>query len=405
MFKKAVNMIYWIIVCGLAVACIQFWVYCLPAFRFHELMLKNPNMFVDFVKFYTGAKILLAGQGHQFYDTAVQLQWLNRIAPLESGRELNYMEYTPQMLMLACLFGWLALNKSYALWSVVSVASGVAFLIFLRYQAFGRRAIVSTGLIATLFLGSVFSVHNMVLGQTGWLNVALVSAFFFFFVQKRDTICGIILALSTIKPQLLLLFLPAILARRRGHCLISGIVSGAIILGLAIWAVGWSNILAYPHFLFHSESRLSELQVGFRGLLSILLPSKAATIASVFLLLIGEATMFFFWLQATTRRLQHQAIGNCCVLYLAFCPHAFLYDCLLLAISTAVFLPEMSLGFALSQRETYRRWCYTILLLAPPLLWIPYLCGGSAAPETMLLISTLLIAFGLKGWLEESRSN
>jgi hypothetical protein len=102
--------------------------------------------------------------------------------------------------------------------------------------------------------------------------------------------------------------------------------------------------------------------------------------------------------------MQFQTIANCCVLYLVFCPHAFLYDCLLLSISTAVFLPEMSLGFALLERAPYRRWCYTILLLAPPLLWIPYLIGGPAASETMLLASTFLISFGLKGLLEESRS-
>jgi hypothetical protein len=243
-------------------------------------------------------------------------------------------------------------------------------------------------------------LNNVLLGQTGWLNLALVAAFFAALLAKKDIPGGMALAFSTIKPQLLLLLFLPVLFLKRWQLLAVAFGCEMLLLLLAGSAVGFSNIIGYPGILLHAESAYArnglnpELMVCLRAPLSLLLPQSMAFLISGLTVLAGAALICLLWRHADSAEKQIRATALSAVVYLIFSPHAFLYDCLLLIIPLLLTYPSNGLSKAFAQMTGNERGWLAILLLAPLLAWCPYLCHEAWATLFMLVVNLVLLLFG-----------
>jgi hypothetical protein len=396
--KKIVDLTY-LLVLGVLVAgiCMVF-AENLSTDKFHALISKNPNMFVDFVKLYAGAKIIAGGQGHFVYEPTVQAQWMNECAAPTHYNVLKYIQYPPYDFALATPLMVLPLISSYAVWTIVTMLIGFAGMFYLRRVSNKSVTVIEAATLALLYAGSLFSFNSIILGQTAWLMLAIVCVFFGTLIQKKEILCGLAIVASTIKPQFLLLLAPPLLLRKMWKAIAVAIVLELALLALGIATVGWDNVIKYPQILAHAESDLfgrdNERMVSVRGVTSALFGGSAGFLISAASVAVAVGMLFWLWWQADDREKQFRAASLSVLVFLIFSPHSFLYDCLILSIPTILLMRETSLSNALAQQPLTRRaWC-VFLLLVPVLSWVPYVCLHSEvlASQFLLLSNCCLLA-------------
>src|ERR1700733_581326 len=194
--------------------------------KFHALITKNPNMFVDFVKLYAGAKIIAGGQGQMVYDAAIQAKWMNECAAPAHYNVLKYIQYPPYDFILATPLMVLPLISSFAVWTIVTMLIGFAGMYYLRQVTGKSLTVIEACTLAFLYAGSLFSFNSIILGQTAWLMLGIVCVFFGALIKKMWKAIAVAALLEI------------------------------VLLALGIGGVGWDNVLKYPQILAHAESDL-----------------------------------------------------------------------------------------------------------------------------------------------------
>ena len=404
--KKIVDLTYLLILGVLVVGVCMVFVDNLNPDKFHALIAKNPNMFVDFVKLYAGAKIIAGGQGQMVYDAAIQAKWMNECAAPAHYNVLKYIQYPPYDFILATPLMVLPLISSFAVWTIVTMLIGFAGMYYLRQVTGKSLTVIEACTLAFLYAGSLFSFNSIILGQTAWLMLGIVCVFFGALIQKRELLCGLAIGFSTIKPQFLLLLAPPLLIKKMWKAIAVAALLEIVLLALGIGGVGWDNVLKYPQILAHAESDLfgrdNERMVSVRGVTSALFGGSAGFLISAGSVAIAVALLFWFWWKADNREAQFRAISLSVLVFLIFSPHSFLYDCLILSIPTILLMRETSLSGALAQRPLSSRVWNVFLLLVPVLAWVPYVCLHSEVlTSQFLLIANICL---LAVWLTRSSS-
>jgi hypothetical protein len=330
------------------------------------------------------------------------MRWMNECAAPAHYDLVKFIQYPPFDFALAAPLTVLPLISSYAVWTLATMLAGLGGLLYLRRVSGKSMTMIEVGSVTLLYAGSLFSFNSIILGQTAWLLLAVVCIFFAALLENRQILCGLAIALSTIKPQLLMLLAPPLLIRKMW---VSIAVAGAlelILLGLSVGTVGWDNVIKYPQILVHAESDLfgrdNERMVSVRGLTSILFGGSGGFLVSVISVVVAVALMCWVWWKADARPSQFRAISISTLVFLIFSPHSFLYDCLLLAIPTVLLLAETTLSGALLDQSVSRKIWGVSLMLTPSLLLVPYFF---LHPETWasLLLLALNIAL-LISWLK-----
>jgi hypothetical protein len=394
--KRAVDLTY-LLVLGVVVAGIcMIFVDSLNPDKFYALITKNQNMFIDFVKLYAGAKIIAGGQGHMVYDSAVQAQWMNECAAPAHYNVLKYIQYPPYDFILATPLMVLPLVSSFATWTIATMLIGFAGMYYLRRVTGKSLTAIEASTLALLYAGSLFSFNSIILGQTAWLMLGIVCVFFGALIQKKEILCGLAIAVSTIKPQFLLLLAPPLLIKKMWKAIAVAAVLEIILLALGVGSVGWDNVVKYPQILAHAESDLfgrdNERMVSVRGVTSALFGGSAGFLISAGSVAIAVALLIWFWWKADNREAQLRAVSLSVLVFLIFSPHSFLYDCLILSIPTILLMRETSLSNALALQPLGKKaWC-VFLLLVPVLSWVPYLHSEVLASQFLLLTNCCLLA-------------
>ena len=375
--KRIIDLSYLIVLGVLVFGVMTIFVQSLNSDEFHKLISKNPNMFIDYIKLYAGAKIVAAGQGHMVYAPEVQSQFMNQIAAPSQYPMVKFIQYPPYDFAMAIPLTVLPLIDSFAVWTVATMLIGCGGVYYLRRVNGQSMSIIEGFTLVCLYAGSLFSFNSIILGQTAWLMLGIVSLFFAALLQKKEWLCGLAIAVSTIKPQLLLLLAPPIVLRRMWKAIVLAAVAELLFLGLAFNTVGWDNIVHYPSILAHAESgmygRDNERMVSIRGLASALFGGSAGFGLSVASLAIALGLFFWFWWKADDRHSQIRAISLSVLVFLIFSPHSFLYDCLILSLPTVLLMRETTLSGAIFQPHLSQRLWGIILLLMPVVCWAPYL--------------------------------
>ena len=215
----------------------------------------------DFLNHWLGIRELLL-EGVSPYDESVSLKIQQMIyghpADTTIGEDEFNMNYPLYSVVIIAPFSLLEFTTARALWmTVLEVSLVVLTLVSLRLV--GWR--VSSGMTVILMVFSIFWYHGtrtLILGQFAGVNALLISLALLLVYRKQDIPGGILLAFSTIKPNMVFLLIPFLLLwalSKRRYGIIFGTLGTLAILfvgSLALipdWPLQWIRVLMrYPTY-------------------------------------------------------------------------------------------------------------------------------------------------------------
>jgi hypothetical protein len=215
-----------------------------------------------------------------------------------------------------------------------------------------------------------------------------------FFLDSRDTACGIMLALLALKPQYLPFLLLPIIAQRRWQALFA---FAASLIGLSLAAAayfGLPTVLGYPAVLANMESFRVDVypawMVSLRGPLSMFLDHKLALEMSLIVSLMALAVLFLIWRKAKGQAIS-VTVALTVVAMLVFSPHTHSYDLTLLAVPAALSVPQLT-RWQWGQSKDYK--LCDLLFLAMPIIGF-ILFGLTAVAAKMGIRSLIFFAINV----------
>ncbi len=273
----------------------------------------------DFLARWMGARMWLK-EGISPYDEQVSLSTQEMIyghpADPAQGEDLNHFVYPLYSMIFFAPFGLMEFNPARALWMTVLEIS-LVFLVFVSIQATGwRTSPLKTTLLVLFSLLWYHGIRTLILGQFAGINALLITLVLLLIQKKQDVPAGILLALSTSKPQMAVLLVPFVLlwafsTGRRG--IISGTLITLAVLMIASFALvpNWflamiQQISEYPSYTTytHIDSPLSfiaDLMPGIRATLNGVLHLLAGLYLLVeWVLAWGKDQRHFLWTAAMT---------------------------------------------------------------------------------------------------------
>jgi hypothetical protein len=398
---RLLNKGYLLVVVALAACSTLIWVLCLDPAQFAKMMAQNGASFIDFLKVYSIAKMILAGQGQLIYDPQARSAFL--VGEGFSNAAVDYFKFLPYPPFVYPLFIPFALLPrviAYATWLLLSFAVAFFGLQSFRKQL-GKSDSASELLLAfSLLVGSVFFFNNYLLGQSACMLVGLAAIFFVAFLRKNDTVCGIAVGLSTIKFQFLLLLGAPLLMHFRWRAMLVAALVESLFGASAFFSIGAHNLALYPQVLNVQEILHPNipLMINVRGVLYSLLPNSdrlQETVSAV------AAVVFncLLWFSSKRPEQVKYAICLASLSYVILGPHVFVYDGLLLALPLFTILPEFSLSGVLKLAD-HRKRLQCILLLASPFLeWFGYWRSNELLARIVLIMNLALFCLIFVDWI------
>ncbi len=331
----------------------------------------------DFLRFYTAGQIVLHGQGLHAYDPQLQKSVMDElIAPLRVSQVI-YVMFVPFVFVLSLPLAMMPLQTAYLVWIALS-----SFFIFasayLMHKFCPRFSRLSQTM--TIFLGLFATMANLVCienGQIGAFSLLMTTGFTVAFLRSKekqsflmDLVGGACLALSSVKPHYaIFLALPA-LARARWRLLIFAALSEVVLLTIAAQAIGWSNVLNYPHIVIEADANTSfgaavpTHMVCIRGILSFFMADAISLKISMFIMLSAAAALLWIWRKASTAP-DRLLYALTLVTMLVLSPHTNLYDCLALGLAAYLVLPSTNLSKLFALRFMPLKWLAVLFALYP----------------------------------------
>lgn len=201
---------------------------------------------IDFPEFYSAAKLLAQGHGHQIYDIAVQ----NRFQNTYTGRIGTYFNHPPFELILYLPFCLLPLKEAYLLWSLTNLVLLVATVQLLSKKLkFAQNWRI-------LLLGALIFVPvllTLIQGQDSILLLFVITKAFLRLKEGNEIKAGAWLALGLFKFQIVLpiAFIVGI-TRRRSLLGFTAILALLTLISISI--SGWRVPMEYARFLAHMSA-------------------------------------------------------------------------------------------------------------------------------------------------------
>jgi len=386
-----------------AVVTAQAWASIIAGGELYTAKLKNSMLMIDFVKLYSGSAIVAKGEGEGLYDPYCQLAAMNRVVSPNSYPAPRYIQYPPYDFVLASPLTLLPFPTAYSLWCISTLLFGLAGVFYLRNLSGGSFSVLENLSIILIYYNSLFSMDAIMIGQTAWFMLGIVSIFYGAFLARRDYLAGGMLALSTVKPQFLFCLLPLPLLEKRWRTLLVAFVIEIVFLIVSVWTVGWHNVIQYPNYLKTAEAHMfgndNEYMTCLRGFLTVLLGRELGFYVSLACVLIGVSIIIYSW--HSNKRIYNGTAGNTgykltisamMLVYLVFSPHTFVYDCLLLAVPAVLLLDEFSLEGALKAKGM-ERWWRMLLFLLPIISWLPHFAHRKLTDRMILTANLWLLAY------------
>jgi hypothetical protein len=168
--------------------------------------------------------------------------------------------YPPQIAPLALALGALPFRAAQVLMTALNLGSlaaltALALRMTPHAQAAGmsRKTATITIILLAILIGNPFATHVVWMGQTSLFAAAAALGAWYMTRQNRNTLAGVLLGLSTIKPQLVVLLVFWFLLNRRWHILAVGALTAflcalwpTLITGFeATWLQWFTSLSAY----------------------------------------------------------------------------------------------------------------------------------------------------------------
>lgn len=364
----------------------------------------------DFICFYEAGKIAVqtAFQNISIYDYKMQLDELNRIISPEKSALVFAIPYPPPFYLSFVPFSLLSLTNAFRVWLAISLCFGIAATTaLLKFRGnFNRLSIFM--FICAAFV-SIPSQITLSIGQLVWFNLGLLSCFAYCSLKKRDSLAGIFLALSLLKPTLALFVFVFCLAARKWRIVCSTLVSYAVFALTCVCTVGLKSCLDYlPYVAAAASSPLFfgltlESQANLHAMFAMFLPRNIASLLAYAGLVFGLALVCFIAHQQS-KQIGEKAelmwkwgLALTLVMCLFFSPHAHFPDCLLLALSAALTLPTVSFAESIKMKGALGVWSRTLICYSLIGFFVLIAAGFiyQLKPIVLFLLNATLFCSGL----------
>jgi len=235
----------------------------------------------DFPDFYTAARMLADGRGHQLYDAEVQRRYQARYA----ARVGTLYIHPPFEAVLYLGVAWLPLKYAYLLWSLLNLVFLAASCCILARELLQRwdwRIMLAASLA---FVPLALCIQQ---GQDSLLLLLLIVLAFTRLRRGDAFAAGCWLGLGLFKFQLVLPLAVVLLLRRNSsarYALAKGFgLITFVLVGLSPAISGWSVFRAYPAFLSRLGAQkfagvFPRAMANFRGSIYFFLHSDRSTAA------------------------------------------------------------------------------------------------------------------------------
>ena len=244
----------------------------------YQYALQNPGG-NDFLARWMGARYWVM-EGISPYDERVSLASQNMIygrpADISRGEDKSHFVYPLHSMLFFAPFGALKYPLARALWTtLVQVCLFLLAIVGLRLVDWRVPSYKAVALIVFTLLW-YHGLRTIILGQFAAVNALIIALALLMILRKQDFIAGLLLALSTTKPQMVFLLIPfvvlwAISVRRRD--ILGGLLIGLVILLgasfalLPTWLMEWlRQLLDYPSYTMQTGSPLSMIADSMPGI-------------------------------------------------------------------------------------------------------------------------------------------
>jgi len=371
------------------------------------------NGYADFSMFYTAGQIVHRGQGHQLYDTAMQMQVQREFSQsaVLRNRALLYLR-APFEALLFVPFAEVSYIQAYRVWVFLCGILVLATAWLLRERIAALRT-----LPGWLYYPAYFSffpiAYGFVLGQDCALMLLLIALFLVGLLEGRDVFAGCMLGLALIKFQLVLPLVLILVLKRLFRVLGGFVVVASALTAVSAWIVGWSGLKAYPAYLLrlnHVPAAVAiypGLMPSLRGLVEgwtdPMHSSRTLDIVTAALSLVVLVWAAQQWDTAVPRTSRTYLAGLSIALMAALLAgyHAFSYDLSLLCP-----IALLALQSALRDEELDTPTRRILLFGAAGLLFAPlYLLLIWKAKLNLMAIFPLLLLWGYSRAIKQWRSH
>jgi len=201
---------------------------------------------IDFTAFYAAATLAAGGHGAAVYDPALLYQAERAVALQNPAFAYNCFLYPPIALVVLRPLALLPYPAALALWTIAQLAAVTAVL---RHTLGRLRPLVYLIAFPAIW-------YNVLLGQDGLLNTAILGAAALAFAGRRPGVAGGLMALLCYKPQLILSLPGCLLAGHQGRAITA---FALIACGLALLSLGLDGVATWRAFLtlfFHGAGAI-----------------------------------------------------------------------------------------------------------------------------------------------------
>jgi hypothetical protein len=346
----------------------------------------------DFIAFYSAGRVAQEQGYARVYDPLLQqaVQEEQVGFPLVKGQVLLYNHLPFLVPILGILVNADYVNSFYR-WALLLVALYIASLIVLskslRDLDMDQPTVWLTGLGAFLFLPLFFSLMN---GQDTAILFLGVALWKYGLISKRETLSGLGLSLTLVRPHIsLVLALPMLFSYRK--VFMGYLIGSGFLAALSFLIVGVEGVQQYINILLISaggewHGMKEEAMFNLIGLLTRTMPALGAeTIRLLGWIVYGVMILGLTFLWAKRKDLTANPIGPTVILALFTVPHLHFHDLTLLLIpiyelvrsgnlkrSTAIVLPiAVSLLLLISNVSVFLQYTTPYLVMLA-LICYPY---------------------------------
>jgi|SRR5580704_18216389 hypothetical protein len=324
----------------------------------------------DFLNFYVGATLVREGNGHSLYQAEHQQRVLQSILGYPAA---EYYLHPPFEAAALVPFSYLRIERAFVIWTLINAAllGSLPLLLSPCVSFVARRPYLG-------LLGFAFPpvLASLTLGQDSVLMLYFISASYLLGVKKHDFAAGLVLALATVKFQIVLILVLLLLVSRK-YRLVGGFVAGCGFLALASALVtGGSGIIQYFRFVrwFDLHNGFGNINpasmMNWRGLLAGIGWEDNQRLYSAIgsMILIALGIISSRWIRAT----KNPELGFALYLAIALAasPYNYFQDATILLLSIFLVLDRVVKGQIIGNRATLIVVCSVLIFVWPVVLLI-----------------------------------
>jgi hypothetical protein len=218
----------------------------------------------DFLAFYTGGRMLLAGVRADLYDPATQYLWQRTVASeVTDPSQLLRFPLLPFVALPLAVVATLPFETAYLAWLICNLLllAVICRLLSAALEPAGRLAVLRALALTLTFLPVMVTVMQ---GQWSLVLVLGLLASWASLRSGQELRGGLWLALLLVKPHYVLVPALALAWQRRRRALAGLALGCSILLLVSLLIVGWSGLEGYVHLLLSAfgsgETRVTHPQ-------------------------------------------------------------------------------------------------------------------------------------------------